>query len=413
MNKKTAGALLFGTLTALIFCSRTIYTYNMPAVHAVQPSRGALTKRETVTGIAAWADIETIYARVAGSVETVYVKEGDTVAEGQLLVQFTFDHDEADRNLQEIRNALEKTRHDIGYTASKIAAIDQALAVSENGASGGNSIHLEISAAMRALHDAELMYPAGAVSGRDVDHARNTLQALLLNYQEQKADLQYSLAVKRLDEENLLLQEARYAKTLDDFRTFAAVTAPCGGVIESLTVTEGMFVNKDSHIVSIGAGSAFTVECTVSLNNNFVIRGDVCTLDNAAHVLDGTVTRVKPSGRGKTVSIVISSLDVSAGETFEVTFEKQSTASYILVPNSALNQDADGYFLNQIKRRKGIMGNEYYVARLDVYIGDSDYRHTAITGGVTFFEPIASVSDKPLCEGQTIVLQNAEDFFVF
>jgi biotin carboxyl carrier protein len=421
MNKKTAGAVSFICLIALIFCSKTVYTYNLPGVHAVKPSRGALNKRETATGIAAWVDIEHIYSQVPGTVEKVWVKEGDTVAEGQALVQFVFDHDEADRKLREIRNAVEKTRNDIDYTLLKIAAIDQALAISERrdagaysggGDSDGSSISLEIGKALTALHDAEFAYPTGAVSGRDIENARNNVNALILKYREQKADLRYSLAVKKLDEENLLLQEALYAKILDDFKTFAVITAPYGGIIESLSVQNGMFVNKSSPILSIGAGNEFTITCTVSFDNNFVVRGDACTLGNASHVLDGMVTRVKPSNQGKSVDISVSSSKVSAGETFEVTFEKQSAAGYILVPNSALNLDNDGYFLNQIKRRKGVMGGEYYIARLDVYIGDSDYQNTVIIGGVVFFEPIVSVSDKPLIEGQTINLKNVEDFFV-
>jgi len=83
----------------------------------------------------------------------------------------------------------------------------------------------------------------------------------------------------------------------------------------------------------------------------------------------------------------------------------------VLVPNGALNQDNDGYFVNQIKRRDGILGEEYYLERLDVYIGDSDSKNTAILQGITFFEPIALISDQPIAPGDVISVSNVGDFF--
>jgi hypothetical protein len=153
------------------------------------------------------------------------------------------------------------------------------------------------------------------------------------------------------------------------------------------------------------------VNCTVSLDNNFITQGDSCELSNATHVLKGTVTRIKPGAQGKTVSVSVVSGELSAGETFEVTFEKDSSASFTLVPNASVNLDSDGYFLYQIKRRRGIMGEEYYLERLDVFIGDSDYRNTVITRGVTFFEPVVLTAAKPLSAGITIMFKNPEDFF--
>jgi len=115
--------------------------------------------------------------------------------------------------------------------------------------------------------------------------------------------------------------------------------------------------------------------------------------------------------QGKAVTISISSNEVSDGETFDVTFEKNSAASFVLVPNSAVNQDNNGYFLYQIKRRKGIMGNEYYLARLNIFIGDSDRQNTAVLRGLTFFDPIVLVGGKGLSDGVTVSLKNPEDFF--
>jgi hypothetical protein len=94
-----------------------------------------------------------------------------------------------------------------------------------------------------------------------------------------------------------------------------------------------------------------------------------------------------------------------------ITFEKTSAASFVLVPTASINQDSNGYFLYRIKRRKGIMGEEYYVDRLDVFLGDSDYRNTAVIRGITFFEPLVLGSDKMLSPGIPVSLKNQGDFF--
>jgi hypothetical protein len=158
-------------------------------------------------------------------------------------------------------------------------------------------------------------------------------------------------------------------------------------------------------------GNTFTVECTVSAETNFITPGDRCYLYNASREAAGVVSRVRPSPGGKVVRITVVSDEISAGESFEIQFEKQGAAQFTLAPNGALNQDNDGYFLYQIKRSKGLMGEEYYLERLTVYIGDSDYQNTAIIKGVSFFEPIVLISDKPLAAGDRIFLKNAGDFF--
>jgi hypothetical protein len=178
-----------------------------------------------------------------------------------------------------------------------------------------------------------------------------------------------------------------------------------------MNVKRGMYLSENTPMISIGAGNSFIVDCIVSEDNNFIIPGDTCNLYNASHEVTGVVSRVQPSSSGKTIRISVTSDDINAGENFEIQFEKQSSALFTLIPNGALNQDNDGYFLYQIKRGKGIMGEEYFIDRLTVYIGDSDYQNTVIIKGINFFEPFVLLSNKPVTAGDRIFLKNAEDFF--
>ncbi|MDR1530916.1 MAG: hypothetical protein LBS62_01785 [Clostridiales bacterium] len=246
----------------------------------------------------------------------------------------------------------------------------------------------------------------------------------LKDYEYEKQQLSQEIKTKELDRQGLEIQEAAYRRILRKYSDSLVITGGTGtsggagsepenSTVIELNVKEGQYVNAKQLLASFGVGSAFKVVCPVSLDNNFTIVGDSCELSNASRVVEGVVTKITLAENHKEVTVSIKSEpEVTAGETFDISFEKESGKSYILVANGAVNRDSDGYFLYQIKRREGIMGKEFYTAKRRVYIGDSDAEYTVITGGVDFFEPVALLSDKPFYEDETIKLKNESDFFV-
>jgi len=416
LDKKTAGAAIFLLLVLLLFFSRTIYTYNMPQVTGTKPSRGTLNKLEISSGAAKRAENENIYAAFSGAAGRVYVREGERVAEGQILFEMDFNIPSAERRLSEIDNNISKLEADIRSQSSRLNSIREALSY-ESGTSAENIppdswlIVMEINKIKNVLADAQLSFNYGMLSRNDLVNAENNLKALLYKYESDINDIEHSIRLKQIDLASLRLTRDTADETLRGYYNNSVIRAPSAGVILDLYAERGKYFNENAILVTIGVGSGFIVECNISLDNNFVNPGDTCQLVNSNGALSGIVGRVRPSANGKTVTISITSDDVSDGETFDITFEKGSGASFTLVPNRAINQDNDGYFLYQIKRRSGIMGQEYYLERLNIFIGDSDHQNTAVVRGITFFEPVVLVSDKPLSAGLTVTLKNTEDFF--
>ena len=146
------------------------------------------------------------------------------------------------------------------------------------------------------------------------------------------------------------------------------------------------------------------------LSNNFITVGSYAMLHNSLHSLTGVVTNINLSDTGKVLTIYAHS-PITQGETFTIQFESRSTNSFTLVPNSAINRDSNGYFINQIRRREGVLGTEFFTERIHVYIGDNDSQHTAILRGITFFQPVVVASSQSFAEGETISLRNEGDFF--
>ena len=420
INKVTVGAFIFIFLILLLFFSRTIYNYNIPEVSAAKPKRGSISKLEISSGIAIWAETETVYAVAGGSAGSIYVREGDYVEKGQILFEMDFDVPAIERRALEINNNIYRLETDIRNQQSRLRNIIDAITAASgddlsnavNSLSGqAGLIALEFYRAATNVKNMQIDYELGMQSRNNLLSAENDLKSLFYKYESEADELEHSIIVKQIDLEIQKLSRESILAMLSDYRSNTVVRSPADGVITDLNVERGKFFPENALLVSIGVGEEFVVECTVSLDNNFINPGDICDLSNSSHVLKGTVRRVRPGTNGKTVTINISSAGISDGETFDVAFEKVSASSFILVPNSAVNQDSDGYFLYQIKRRKGIMGDEYYLERLNIYIGDSDRQNTIVLRGITFFDPIVIAGSKALSSGQTVSLRNAGDFF--
>lgn len=411
INKKTIGGILLGAVLVLLFFSKTIYTYYLPEVTAVKPGNGTLSKVEVGYGTVRWAEADTIYIPEAGTIGAIYVGEGEYIEAGGPLFAMEYDMDENEWNLLETENSIKKLQAEQQDLENKIQLANQPDAETLN-------VRQSLAQAEHYLNAAAALYEIGSLSARDFNEARNEVNYLRLKLEnlnvqaaENMQSLQLQMEQTRLEIENLAISEARYKKIQAIHHDEIVITALQSGMVISVEIAKGEKVLKDSPAITVGAGDEYDLECSVALENNFITVGDNCKLSNSSHQIQGVITSVKPDAAEKIVTIRFSAEGVTAGETLEILFQKQSATNYILVPNAAVCQDSDGYYLKQIKRRDGIMGKEYYLARVDVYIGDADDQNTVIVQGVTFFEPVLLYSNKTAVTGDVVLLKNAGDFF--
>ncbi|WP_027398894.1 efflux RND transporter periplasmic adaptor subunit [Anaerovorax odorimutans] len=356
INIKTIGAVIIILILILTFVSKTVYNYNLPVVTATTPLKGKLDKLEMVKGIAECADKVEVYTDNGGNVEEIFVKQGDYVKMGQPIARLSLSKEEISQN-REKSYELQQVKMDIKNIEND-------------------------------CRDLKMLYEAGAVPRGDYDKVDRELQSLYVK--RQKLMLEY--------------QDLSQSESM-------TIYAPDNIMVSELSVHEGQKVNSGELIAKCGLSEDFKINCSIALENNFIVEGDKCKLENSSHSFEGTVNEVKAEEGNKTVSVLIKSDKVKAGETFDVKFEKKSSESHTLVPNGTLNKDSDGYFVYQIKQRKGMLGEEFYVEKLKVYIGDNDNENTIITKGITFFEPVVLLCNKEILAGDTVILENEGDFF--
>jgi len=242
----------------------------------------------------------------------------------------------------------------------------------------------EVARVQTAYDRAVMLFENGAISAFDMETAENNLQSAISKYDKQFSDFQNTLTTlsqdisgKQLDLQNNDLQ----------MRPFIHLLAAADG----------------EHIIT----------CTIPLENSFVAAGDECRLSNSLRSINGIVTDISVGDRNKTVTITVSdaNANITPGESYTVTFTKEGERNERLVPNGAVQQDSQGHFLYRIKQRRGVLGNEFYAERMQIYIGGSDNTNTVILNDIGFFEPVVLSGNKPFAEGDTLVLRNAGDFF--
>lgn len=431
LDIKVAGAVLIGLLVILMFLSKTIYNYNLPTVTASSPVSGNLNKYETTFGIVNWSNVEEVYSEVGGTVDEVLVYEGEKITKGQPLFQFSYDEDDINNKLKEIEINKNKVYIDIENLELKI---NEAKNIIEDPTSANDLVKItnqidKIESQIKNAEDdytkLEVLYNEGAISKKDLDNSKKSLDNLKFDLKGLESDyentfedyrsnlitLEQNLKSKNLDLDNLINQKETYEKTLSEYKSNAVITSPKDATVISIPVKDGQYINNNQLIISFGIGNEYEIKCDIAMDNNFIIAGDMCKLFNTSHVLDGVVTKVSPGDNNKQVTISFNSDEVTAGETFDVEFSKESTTSYTLVPNGAINKDSSGYFIYMIEKRKGVLGDEFYVKKVPVYVGDSDNENTAVIKGLNFFEPIVLFSNKLFSDGETVKVENVGDFF--
>ncbi|KAE9637133.1 biotin/lipoyl-binding protein [Defluviitalea raffinosedens] len=415
-------SFIYVFLLLSIFFSKTIYTHDLPKVTAVLPRNGKLEKIEKASGISNWANIGEIYVEVSGKVEEILVEEGENVSKGQALFHLSFDKEEVHKKLSELEISKKKIHIDIEKINQNIKQIQEKIDGLKSEVF--NQEKAEIKKEEENLQKLKILYQAGAISQEELSNIQYNLQKLyntlaakkeehskqLKAYQAELKSFNQDIKSKELDLKDLSIQEQTYLDILSKYEENKTIYAPQDATIISIPIKSGQKINENQLMMSFGVGTEYEIKCNVSLSNNFITVGDICELSNASYRVEGTVKKITPIENMKQITINFQSKENVMGETFDVLFQKESEKSYILVPNGAIHQDHEGYYLYQIKQRDGIMGKEYYVEKSKVYIGDSDDTNTVIVKGVNYFDPIAYLSDKPISEGVTVKVENEEDF---
>lgn len=449
---KFIGGFFLVGIIALVFLSKTIYSYNMPSVTAGNITNGRIRKTESSSGVVAWSKTEDLYSTVSGKVEEILVEENERLQKGQIIARLSFDEDSIISQIESLKTDREKALMNLDSVYVKIARSQKDLADLQNQVFERaevtddeiNTAQEKLKKAQDTYDNAVITYNAGASTLKDKNDAETAVATAEKDLQkaidnkaknETKADddlktkednraksvddkkyeisnYEQDVKSKLIDLETNAKKIADYERQLAEHDTDQYILAEEDCTVISLNIKKGQNINSNQLVGSFGIGDSLILECDISIDNNFTAVDDDCTISNSNHSYRLKVAKITSKDNKKVVTFNITTDEIAVGETFSISFRKDSAQNYQLVPNGAINQDSSGYYVYAIKTRDGILGKEYYIQKQQIYTGDSDGSNTVVTQGLNFMEPIVTLTDKAVSNGQTVKVSNEGDFFV-
>lgn len=360
------------------------------------------------------------YARMYPTVEidgVVYdfATAYETITEAQSAVET------AQIAYQAAVEALEKRQQELGSSMMESAQLANLKAQLENLNDQKKTAEKEKTAADSALEDANKLLETLNTKKQNykdldaaVQSAEDALEDKLLSLQ----DSQHSSTVEK-SKYNLDVEKAK--KTIEELQAKIdgsseeglgdTITSPVAGTVTAINISAGSTTEYDVSLMTIeekDRGYMASISVTneqaqkVKVGDSAEVTSNYWGANITAKLATITNDPSNP-GQGKLLNFVVEG-EVSAGDQVNLAIGQKSANYELIVPNSALRSDANGYFVLTVQTKSSPLGNRYVATRVDVQVLASDDTNTAVSGGLVSYDYVITTSSAPLTPGQLVRL---------
>ena len=403
VNGKRTGIILVALVLAVVVLAAFVSLRRSQV-----PIRTGRVERQNITAsIATNGKIEALdnfeaHAPVATTVKKVYVRQGQWVGPGELLLQ-----------LEDVNARLQAARAEAQLKGAQadVSAVERGGSKEEVLATRNALVKAQADrdAVQRNLGAMQRLLQTGAASQAEVDAAQNQLRVADANihFLEQKLSGRYSQQEVGHVEAQQTEARASLAAAQDLLRN-SNVTAPRAGVVYSLPVQQGAFVNVGDLLVQVADLHKVRVRA-------FVDEPDIGKLQKGQEVevtwdaLPGRVwkgtleilpTTVVQRGTrtvGEVTCVVENGdLKLLPNTNVNVAVITSRVEDALTVPRESVHQDSKGQYVYQV-----VDGE---LKRRDVQTSVSNFTRIAITSSLPDGAVLAlgSTNMRPLAEGMTV-----------
>jgi len=403
VNGKRTGIILVALVLAVVVLAAFVSLRRSRV-----PIRTGRVERQNLTAsIATNGKIEALdnfeaHAPVATTVKKVYVRQGQWVKPGQLLLQ-----------LEDVNARLQAARAEAQLKGAQadVSAVEQGGTKEEVLATRNALIKAQADgdAARRNLEAMQRLLQTGAASQAEVDAAQNQLRVADANihFLEQKLNGRYSQQEVGHVEAQQTEARASLAAAQDLLRN-SNVTAPRAGVVYSLPVQQGAFVNAGDLLVQVADLHKVRVRA-------FVDEPDIGKLQKGQEVevtwdaLPGRVwkgtleilpTTVVQRGTrtvGEVTCVVENGdLKLLPNTNVNVAVITSRVENALTVPRESVHQDSKGQYVYQVVNGE--------LKRRDVQTSVSNFTRIAITSSLPDGAVLAlgTTNMRPLADGMAV-----------
>ena len=376
-RKKLIGklSLLFlMTMIGLTFFSNTINNFALPRVQTVRPTNGALIKEIFGEGTVEVKSTREEYADANLRVKEVRVEQGDRVSKGRTIIILDVDGLKSDYQDEQARY--------------------RQLQLSLAGAQA------EQAQKQRDYENLKVLFDHEAETAVNLENAARNLA----DAQRHCEDIQL----------NLEIQARKVAALAQQVANNGVYTAPVDGLITELNFPAGSMTNSSLplfKLADLGQGFRLIVPIDKDLLD-YVKPGDTVSVNMLSlgdQKTEGTIDRIvensRHNGEEKDLWIDVSLEGLSGGEKGEIYLSKKTKPYDTLVPISAVYDDTSGSYVFVLESRKGPLGTENYLQKVNVNVEDSDREMSALTDGV--MGEVVWQSNKPVEDGDRVLKEGA------
>lgn len=313
-------------------------------VKAANPTVGDLNLSTSLTGTMEAADVVYVYAKASGDVTSVLVKAGDTVEQGDVLVEIDTEQ------VESAKNAME-------------------------------SASVNLSEARSTLSRMQLLYNSGDLSEQEYEQYSNAVKSAQLQYESAK--LSYDRQVE-----------------------YSTITAPIAGKVESCSADVYDRVSQSDQLCVIsGEGdSKITFYVTQRMMRN-LHTGDALEIIKNGSSYEGTISEIssmvdESTGLFEVKAEAQETDEIAIGSTVKINLVTETARNAMLVPVDAIYYSNSDAYVYLYEDGKAVM------AKVEVGLYDSDYAE--ILSGLSMDDMVVSTWSSNLYEGASVRLAGTE-----
>ncbi len=430
---KSIAIVFLSIMLVLTFFSNTIMNYSLVEVSTQGVYGGSITTKVRGSGTVQAAEAVSVEAAAGRKIETISVKTGAEVEEGDVL--FTLGAGDSDE-LAAAKDAYEsaKIAYEIailqsGITVSERLIIEagnfgsltdrqNAVVSSETSLVEMQKKYEEMTNYINGLKDEKDNPDTSSERVKEINYLLGEVGVAYVELKEQIANAEEAegLASQYIQQINLHEQYEGVCELKAKVDELAGkggdkeIKAPMAGTITQINYYAGQTIKDNTIVMEIKPeNEAYTLQFTVSQTQSRRIKpGDPAEIMYNWYG-DEITARVKTVQRdlmNRESYIVTCELfgDVRVGSNYTLSIGQQSSDYDYVVPTSCIREDSNGKFVLIIESKSTPLGNRYYARRVDVEIITSDDSQSAIAGAFDGYVYVITTTSKPVEENQQVRL---------
>jgi len=333
--------------------------------------------------------------QVSGQIENIYVKAGDSVKAGQLLLLI-------DKKKQEA--SLKSSQ---ANAASAKATVEQARNLLQNYESQREALLSNLSYSKKMYDRYTALYAKRSVSQQDLDKYTD-------NYNKAKADLNANTTQILAQKAAIETAKSNYEKTLFQIKEqevelqYHRITAPFAGIVGDIPVKIGNIVNQSTPLLSITQNNPLEVNVGLPVEKVFEIRKGlkVEVLDNNDKVIETSqISFVSPRVDTATQTILVKAninnkLGILKADQSVKVRIIYNTSRGIFAPTSAISHFGSQDFVFTVNKK----GNMFFVKQQPVKLGELQGDKYVVLNGLKDNDQIVTQGIQKLMDGAPITI---------